>query len=129
VNVRLELPNYGGWLCLYPVFHVSRVRAYFQRSESRPDWQPTPLLYNSDGSLEWEVETILDHQERPMSKVRDRARAQVPAATKQVTHYLVRWRGWTVEHDTWEPAHHLANAPDIVAAYRREHSFDTDEYI
>jgi hypothetical protein len=128
VNVRLELPAYGGWQRLHSVFHVSRVRPYFQRTGSLTNWQPPPLVFNSDGSLEWEVETILDHRERLVSKVRGRARAQASAATKQITHYLGRWRGWTVEHDTWEPAHHLAYAPDIVAAYRREHSLDTSEY-
>jgi hypothetical protein len=85
-------------------------------------------VFDSDGSLEWEVEAILDHKERLVSKVRSRAHAQASAATKQITHYLVRWRGWTAEHDTWEPAHHLANAPEIVAAYRRERSLDTSEY-
>jgi hypothetical protein len=83
-------------------------------------------VYNSDGSLEWEVETILDHKLRILPSARRRSQSQ--AASQEITHYLVRWRGCTVEHDTWEPAHHLANAPQVVAAYRREHHLDTSDY-
>jgi hypothetical protein len=67
VNVRLELPAYGGWQSLHSVFHVSRVRPYFQRTGSLTNWQLPPLVFKSDGSLEWEVETIFDHWERLVS--------------------------------------------------------------
>jgi hypothetical protein len=79
VNERLELPTYGGWQRLHPILHVSRVRAYSQRSECCSTWQPPALVFDSDGSLEWEVEAILDHKERLVSKVRSRAHAQASA--------------------------------------------------
>jgi hypothetical protein len=37
-NVRLQLPNYGGWQHLHPVFHASRIHAYRQRPGCNPVW-------------------------------------------------------------------------------------------
>jgi hypothetical protein len=123
VNVRLLLPTHGGWSRVHPVFHVSRVRPYHRRPGYNPEWRPPPLIYNPDGSVEWEVQAILDHKERAVSTAPGR-----PQPSKKITHYLVRWQGWTAEHDTWEPAAHLINSPDLVAAYRREHHLDTPSY-
>ena len=31
--------------------------------------------------------------------------------------YLVRWKGWGPEHDSWEAAEDLTNAPDLVKKF------------
>ena len=37
----------------------------------------------------------------------------------------VRWMSWTPAHDTWEPAHNLAeDVPDILQRYLRAHQDD-----
>lgn len=36
------------------------------------------------------------------------------------TYYLVKWAGRPSEYNSYEPAAHLANAPDAVAAYERK---------
>jgi hypothetical protein len=69
VNVRLLLPTHGGWQHVNPVFHVSRVRPYHRRPGYNPEWHPPPLVYNPDGSVEWEVEAILDHKEKALPTV------------------------------------------------------------
>ena len=34
--------------------------------------------------------------------------------------YLVRWKGFTEKHDTWEPLENLERAAETVAAFDRE---------
>ena len=39
---------------------------------------------------------------------------------KGVVHYLVKWTGWPSEYNSYEPAHHLINAPKAVADFERK---------
>ena len=50
--------------------------------------------------MKYEVERILDHKQRGNK-----------------TRYLIRWAGYGPEHDLWEPASSLANAPEARADY------------
>ena len=56
-----------------------------------------------DPQEEWEVEEI-----------RDKRRI------KDIMYYLVKWVGWPSEYNSYEPAFHLANAPDVMAAFERK---------
>ena len=35
-------------------------------------------------------------------------------------YYLVKWAGWPSEYNLYEPAAHLANVPDVMAAFERK---------
>ena len=35
--------------------------------------------------------------------------------------YLVKWRGWPKESNTWEPEGNLANCKQILQNYHKEH--------
>ena len=35
--------------------------------------------------------------------------------------YLVRWKGYNHEHDSWEPAYNLEHAKAHIAKFEREH--------
>jgi len=62
---------------------------------------PPPIIV--DGEEEWEVEEILDshwHQRR--------------------FHFLVKWKGFSREHNSWEAASNV-KAPDLVMEYYRKH--------
>ncbi|WRT68660.1 uncharacterized protein IL334_005639 [Kwoniella shivajii] len=53
---------------------------------------------------EYEVEAIVDHRQKKGS-----------LAGKH--EYLVSWKGYGPEHNTWEPEDHVAHANDIVSRY------------
>jgi hypothetical protein len=52
------------------------------------------------GEEEYEVDSILAHR----GSGRGRA-------------FLVRWKGYGPEHDTWEPLRNLANTKQLLAEY------------
>ena len=64
-----------------------------------PEAPGAPLYYEKDGSAVWEVERIVASRAAP-----GRRRGGRPSAA---TEYLVRWRGFGPEDDTWEPARNI----------------------
>lgn len=85
-------PKYGR---LHPVFHVSLLQAYHLREGCDP---PEPL--DIDGGEEWEVEKILRTEGKGKKK-----------------RFLVRWKGWSEAHDSWEPVSHLKNAKERIKEF------------
>ena len=85
--VELELPPL---MKLHPVFHVSLVKEYVSDGQNRT---VQPLEFDDDGAPKWEVETLLDQ--------RRTGRGQ------RVLEYLVRWKGFGPEQDSWEPEKHI----------------------
>ena len=55
------------------------------------------------GEKEYEVEEILDKQER-----------------REKTKYLVKWKGYTVEENTWEGLENLKNAMEKIEEFEKE---------
>jgi len=98
---RLSLPP--SMSRLHPVFNVVKL------SLAPPDpipgrWtSPPPLLEIVDGEEEWVVEEILDSW-----------------MVNQKLRYLVKWEGFGVEHNSWEPWDNL-HAPELVAYFYRRH--------
>ncbi len=97
VSVQLDLPQGLRW---HNVFHASLVRHYKQGGNIQA--APIPIVIN--GELEWEVESIVAH--RPAHRSHE---------------YLIRWKGFTSDEDTWEPESHLTNCPNILNAYKVLH--------
>ena len=98
--VAYKLKMNPGWR-VHPVFHVSLLEPY--RSDGRV--QPPPPPIELEGALEYEVESILSH--------RFRGRRHPRAS------YLVAWKGYGPEHNSWEPEENVVNAPEAVADYWR----------
>ena len=101
--VAYKLEMNPGWR-VHPVFHVSLLEPY--KSDGRV--QPPPPPIEVEGALEYEVESILDH--------RFRGRRHPRAS------YLVAWKGYGPEHNSWEPESFVVNAPEEVADYWRRQS-------
>jgi len=89
--VKLELPPL---MRVHPVFHVSLVKPYAPSSTYVP---PQPLEYDTDGSPLWEVGCILDMKTIPQKKRKGRGQP------KPVNKFLVRWKGFGDDQDSWEP--------------------------
>ena len=85
---------------LYDVFPVQLLEDY-RRREDDDGLMAMPDL--EDPPDEWEVEEVRDRR-----KVKDEVQ------------YLVKWAGWPSEYNSYEPAAHLANAPDAIRAFERK---------
>ena len=64
---------------------------------------PEPMPVIVEGEEEYEVAEILDSR-------RHRNRLQ----------YLVRWEGYDVSHNSWEPASHVVHAKELVEAFHKK---------
>ena len=97
---RLRLPL--SMSRLYPIFNVVKL------SLAPPDpipghrTSPPPLPEIMDGEEEWVVEEILDSW-----------------MVNRKLHYLVKWEGFGVEHNSWEPWDNV-HAPELVAGFYPE---------
>lgn len=98
---RLNLPP--SMSRLHPVFNV--VKLTLARPDPIPSRrpQPPPLPEIIEGEEEWIVEEILD------SKVMNRK-----------LRYLVKWEGFGVEHNSWEPWDNV-HAPERITEFYRRH--------
>jgi len=94
VSAQLDLPMGLRW---HNVFHASLLRHYKDGGPIKA--APIPEII--DGELEWEVEKILDHRSGRPGK-----------------EYLIRWKGFTADEDTWEPEINLKNAPVLLKNYK-----------
>jgi hypothetical protein len=104
VAYKLGLPVH---FKIHDVFHVSLLKPY--RSDGR--YQPPPPVEYVDGDPEWEVETILEYR----NKHRNMSSGTVVTCPPE---YLVRWRGYGEEHDTWEPASHMSHCKRLLAEFK-----------
>ena len=66
---------------------------------------PDPDLI--DNQLEWEVDFIKD------ARWTNRLRRSVQ--------FLVHWKGYGSDEDTWEPARNLVNASDAIQEFYQQH--------
>ena len=96
--VELELP---ASLRIHPVVNVRRIVKYREQVEGQKKIPPPPVEVASE--KEYEVEEILDRQER-----------------RGKTKYLVKWKGYTAEENTWEGLENLKNAMKKVEEFEKE---------
>ena len=87
---------------IHPVFHVSLLEPY--RTDGRV--QPPPPPVELEGILEYEVAAIIDHRYQ--------------GTRNPKAFYLVAWKGYGPEHNSWEPEENLKNAPEVLAEYWSE---------
>jgi hypothetical protein len=85
---------------IHDVFHVSVLERYRSDGSVQPP-PPAELLENE---VEYEVERILSHR-------------QTKGRGPNPYEYLVKWTGYSAEHNTWEPHANLKNAPEVLKSY------------
>jgi len=103
--VKLELPSI---VKIHPVVNVSRIRLYVGQVEGQRKEQPAPVIIK--GEEEWEVERILNKR-----KIRGKDK------------YLVWWKEFMAELDTWEERENLGNAKEAIKEFEKEYRRDMED--
>jgi len=83
---------------IHLVVNVSWIVQYKKQVEGQKREETKPIEVK--GVKEWEVEKILNRR-----KIRE------------VEKYLVQWKGFTVEHNTWEREKDLGNTSEVVGEF------------
>ena len=95
--VKLRLPLS---MRIHPVVNMSRIVRYKEQMKEQKKEEEKPI--EVEGVEEWEVEKILNKK-----KIRG------------VEKYLIRWKGFTAEGDTWERKENLKNAEKLIEEFER----------
>lgn len=101
VNFELDLPHQ--WSLTTSVFHVSKLKPFTADPFSISAPPPPPDLIADH--LEYEVEAILDSRQ----------------TTRGALQYLVKWKGYGREENSWEPLRNLSNAANSIARFHSTH--------
>jgi len=97
--IELDLPS---TVKIHLVVNVSRVCRYKDQVEGQKKERPAPVIIK--GEEEYKVEKILN-------KKNFRGKDQ----------YLVWWKGYMAEENTWEPRENLGNVEDLVKEFEKEY--------
>jgi len=103
--IELELPKS---IRIHPVVNVSRVRLYKPQVEGQKKTPPKLVIIK--GEEEFEIEKIINKR-----TVRGKEK------------FLVRWKGYTVEEDTWENRENLENAKELIEEFERIYREEVEE--
>ena len=93
---------------IYPVVNISKIHRYIGQLEGQRKEQPAPAIIKRE--KEWEVERILNKQ-------------QIRGKDK----YLVQWKGFMAESDTWEGKENLGNAKEAIEEFKKEYRRDIED--
>ena len=104
-TVELQLPP---TVHIHPVVNVSKLQMYKPQVEGQKATKPAPVIV--EGEEEFEVEKILNKR-----KIRGRDK------------FLVRWKGYMAEADTWEDRGNLKNTGKLVEEFEREYGEEDEE--
>jgi len=103
--IELELPKS---IKIHPVVNVSKVRLYKLQVERQKKIPPKLVII--EGEEEFEVEKILNKR-----------------VVQGKEKFLVRWKGYMAEGDTWESRENLGNAKELVEEFEREYGEEAKE--
>ena len=92
---------------MHNVFHISLFRPYVEGKSPRSP--PIPEVIK--GEFEFIVQKIMKF----------RVVEEDNRKTKKIREFLVRWKEYSAEHDTWEPEDNLHNCLSILDKYKKEH--------
>ena len=100
ITYRLRLPRTWN---IHLVFHASLLSPYRENSVHGPNFpKPPPDLIA--GEEEYEIDRILRHRGTPRNRS-----------------FLIRWKGYTAEEDSWIPEANLSHATEILKEYKDLH--------
>jgi len=105
LDIELELPKS---IRIHPVVNISRVRLYKLQVEGQKKIPPKLVIIEREE--EFEVEKILNKR-----------------IVQGKEKFLVWWKGYTAEEDTWENRENLGNAKELVEEFEREYREEAKE--
>src|SRR5258708_4009308 len=101
VVYQLSLP--ASWT-IHDVFHASLLLPYQENAIHGPNFsKPPPDLIQ--GAEEYKVEHLINHRRHGKSRT---------------LQYFVKWKGYPVSDNTWEPLHNI-HAPDLLKRYHQRY--------
>jgi len=103
--VELELPS---TVKIHLVVNVSRICRYIGQVEGQKKEQPALVIIKKEE--EWEIERILNKQ-----RVRGKDK------------YLVHWKRFIAESNTWEGRENLENAKEAIKEFEKEYQQDMED--
>ena len=98
-TVELKLPSS---IRIHSIVNVSRVHLYKPQVEGQKKILPKPVIIEEEE--EFEVEKILNKR-----------------IVQGKEKFLVQWKGYTAEEDTWESRENLENAKEMVEEFEKEY--------
>jgi len=104
-TIELELPKS---IRIHPVVNISRVQLYKPQVEGQK--KTPPKLVIIEGEEEFEVEKIINKR-----TVREKEK------------FLVRWKRYMAEEDTWESRENLENAKELVEEFEKIYEEEIEE--
>ena len=100
ITYELRIPK--TWK-IHPVFHASLLSPYGETDVHGPNFlKPPPHLI--EGEEEYEIEKILRHRGPPSNRS-----------------FLIQWKGFSVEDDSWEPERNLKHSKAALTEYKKRH--------
>jgi len=103
--IELELPTS---VKIHLVVNVSQIKQYIDQVDGQRKETPQPVVIEREE--EWEVEKILNKR-----RIRGKDK------------FLVWWKGFTAEGDTWESRENLQNAGELLREFEEEYRKDNRE--
>ena len=103
INYQLQLPR--TWKLLTNMFHVSKLKESLEDKNLHGPAQDPPPPEIINNQEEYEVETILDSR----------------VSGRQGLQYLVKWKGYGNEENSWEPVTNLKHSKELIAEFHRLH--------
>jgi Chromo (CHRromatin Organisation MOdifier) domain len=104
-SYKLKIPV--GWK-IHPVFNESLLRPVIDPRFPGQDLYDRPPPDIVDKEEEYEVDEVLDTHARKQDRYEERQ-------------FLVLWKGYPQEENTWQSKRLLANTPDVLAAFKSQH--------
>ena len=100
ITYELRIPK--TWK-IHPVFHTSLLSPYGETDVHGPNFpKPPPDLI--EGEEEYKIEKILRHRGPPSNRS-----------------FLIRWKGFSAEDDSWEPERNLKHSKTTLTEYKKRH--------
>lgn len=104
LNYKIELPSGSR---MNDVIHISRLKRISEIKDPQlPENSKSPSSQLKN-EMQYEIEEILD---KKFMKSND---------GKRRLYYLIKWKGYSLEHNTWEPKSELGNAKEIIKEFEK----------